>query len=124
MGAGGNSGDRHLISELQEIRCLSPEFPPRTRVLHFDFLRSVHVNSLALFSARALEVNQTVNTPNSAYRQGDIRLTPAHAGDHERSDQVEQHTHEIRRNSEQRNEHVFEAAERMVLAESNDGDDT
>src|SRR5215468_2194530 len=96
---------------------------PRHLRLNFDFLRRAHVDTLALLRARALEVNKAVYTPDRATCEGNIRFMPAHTGDHERADQIEQHTHEIRGYSEDRNEHVLEPVERMVRAESYDGDD-
>src|SRR5262249_47637444 len=82
-----------------------------------------HIDFAALLCPRGIEVYHAVDGPHRADSECKVRLTPTHARDGEWSDQIEQHTHQICRNSEQRNEHVLEPAEGMMFAKSDDRDD-
>src|SRR5215471_9586729 len=102
----------------------SPRHPrnPRLYYLDFDLLSRGHVDLLAFLRARALEVDQTVDTPYRDDGEGNVGFMPAHSTHHERADQVEQHTHQIRRHSEEGNKHVLESAESVMFTECHDGD--
>src|SRR5689334_1050254 len=58
--------------------------------------------------ARPEEVDGTVDTPHPADPQGDVRLFPAHAGDRERPDQVEEHDRQVCQQAQDRNYHMFD----------------
>src|SRR5436309_5201552 len=91
--------------------------------LRLHFRSSRHVDLAAFSGARRLEVDKSVDAPHGADGQCNVRFTPTHAGDCKWPDQIEQHTHQICRNSEQRNKHVLEPTEGMMFAKSDDRND-
>src|SRR5271154_737112 len=69
------------------------------------------------------EVVPAIETPEGHHAESDVRLLDAHATDGERADQVKQHASQVRDQSKQRNEHVLEAIEGMMLFEGHHRDE-
>src|SRR6185369_16634121 len=86
---GGNPrGNRPGLLRL----CRGALAPPYIRVL---LLSRNRFAAEQYFSSRFLagpgKVEGAIDTPERHYSKGDVRFLPAHAADHERSDQVEEH---------------------------------
>src|SRR5450755_1001788 len=72
-------------------------------------------HAAALLLAVAHEIDAAVDAPNRAHAERNERLLHAHAGNRERTDQVEQHARQVCDQAEGRDHHMFEAVKLIVL---------
>src|SRR5579862_1209017 len=108
------------LEENKNGRPLLRRRPSRTNPLVYELQRQRRYGRLAgedRFATLGLagfgEVECSVDTPQSAHAQRDVRFLHAHARHGEWADEIEQHTGEVRHQPEDRDKHVLEPVEAM-----------